>query len=379
MNVCFIYFKYPLYPKGSYFQEFLNRLAQSVEKIYLIASQYPKGNFEKSENIKMFWVPLLRIKYLGEIFFIFACLFRAIFSKGLSEIELVNTVGPRGLLAGWYLKKRYKIPLVCIIEMLNEKGNFYNNLYYRVVRFLMTKIPIDKFICWSNYYWEKHLSDWGVHREKIEIIPCGIDTQRYNPSVDGSEIKHRYAPDTPLIVFAKPLYRENTEAVKILVQSIKLSQTKMRVKLLIGDGEGKRDIKTLAKKLGIENLVDFMPPTKFTDIPRYIAASDIIVLPFVYVPTTSRSLLEAMAMGKPIITTNVGEIGNILKDREDVIFSTLCPEEIAESIIELIENKELREYLGKNARDLVIKRFALQNIVRRELDVFKELVNETNN
>lgn len=69
MNICFIYYKYPLYPSGLYFHEFLNKLAQCVDKISLIASQYPKGGFEKLKNIKIFWVPLIKMKYIDELFF----------------------------------------------------------------------------------------------------------------------------------------------------------------------------------------------------------------------------------------------------------------------------------------------------------------------
>ncbi|MFN3967213.1 MAG: glycosyltransferase, partial [Endomicrobiia bacterium] len=115
------------------------------------------------------------------------------------------------------------------------------------------------------------------------------------------------------------------------------------------------------------DLVDFMPPTDFTDIPKYIAASDLIVLPFIYAPTTSRSLLEAMAMGKPIITVPVGEIKEILKGGEDAILVEREPEDIALAVERLLGDKELIQYLGANVLNIVRERFSLSKIWQRGL------------
>lgn len=372
MKICCFYYKYPLYLKGSYFQEFLNKLALTVDKVYLVASRYPKGRFKNEQNIKIYWVPLLKLKYIDEVFFMFACLFRVIFTKQLRNIDIINSIGPRGLLAGLYLKWRFQIPLVCTIEMLNEGRGVFNNIYYRVVRFLMTKIPVDKYICWSNYYWKEHLEKWGIAESKIKIIPCGIDTEKYNPSVNGKEIKDKYAPNNILIVFAKPLYHQNKEAAKILVKAISVLRDG-NVKLLIGGGEGQSEVYELAKKLEVTSFVYFMPPTLFTDIPKYIAASDIIVLPFIYAPTTSRSLIEAMAIGKPIITNPVGEITQVLEDKKNAIFVTLDPNDIANAIKNIIYNDTLKKYLSNNVLDLVKKRFSLERTVNREIELFSEL------
>jgi glycosyltransferase involved in cell wall biosynthesis len=257
--------------------------------------------------------------------------------------------------------------------MLNEKGSLINNIYYGVVRFLMKKVPVDKFICWSNYYWEKHLKEWGILTEKVAIIPAGIDTDVYNPGVDGSEIKNKYAPDNPLIVFAKPLYSVNTESAKVLVQSVAVLQREIRVKLLIGSGDGKDDVQKLARDLGVFDLVDFMPPTPFPKIPEYIAAADLIVLPFTYAPTTSRSVLEAMAMGKPIITTPVGENKKIFGDGKNAILVESDPCLIAAAMKILLSDNELRHKLGANAWSLAKNKFSLPMVVNETMAVFTSL------
>ena len=374
MKIAVLYFRYPLYPAGSYFQEFLNKLAGSLDEIYLIAAQYPKGSFDKPKNIRFFWVPFFNIRFVEDFFFMVTTLFKVMFVSDLRKVELVNTIGPRGLLAGWYLKKVYGIPLVCTIEMVNEKGSLLNNLYYEFVRFLMVKAPVDKFICWSNYYGKNHLRKWGIPEVKIATISGGINTDVYNPKVDGSSVKNRFASNLPLIVFAKPLYSTNTESAKILVQAVALLKQKIAIKLLVGSGEGEREVKDLAKNLDVEGCVEFMPPTPFPEIPKYIAASDLVVLPFTYAATTSRSLLEAMAMGKPIITSKVGEIPNIIKNGEEALLVNPTVKEVSDAIELVITDQKLAVSISQNAVDLIRKKYSLSIIVDETVKVFLSLV-----
>ena len=370
MKIAIVYFRYPLYPKGSYFQEFLNKLAQPLDEIYLIAAQHPKGPFQKPANVKICWVPSIKIRFVEDFFFMFSALFKVMFVKKLRAVDLVNTIGPRGLLVGWYLKKIYRIPLVCTIEMINEKGSLLNNIYYEVVRLLMTKATVDKFICWSNYYWENHLKKWGIPKEKVATISGGINTDVFNPAVDGTAVKKKYGGNCPLIVFAKPLYYPNTESAKILVKATARLKPKIAIKLLIGSGEGMKEVSNLAGSLGIEDCVEFMPPTPFTEIPEYIAAADLVVLPFTYSATTSRSLLEAMSMGKAIVTTKVGEIPNIIENGKEALLVNPTIEDLSNAMAMIISNQNLAVSLGNHAVDLIRKKYSLSIIVDETLKVF---------
>lgn len=360
MKIGVVFFKYPLYPNGSYFQEFLNELAKKVHQINLIACRHPKGKFKSRRNINFFWLPLIKIDFLGEIVFMFSALLKVIFTKNLHHLELINVVGPRGLLAAWYLKNIYGTKVVCTLEMLNEPGIGFKKIHYNFIKFLLTAAPIDKFICWSNFCWENHLKIWGVSKNKVVIIPAGINLKAYSAKINGNKIKQEYAPKSFLIVFAKPLYSTNIEAAKILVRSIACLYPKIKIRLLVGGGKGKSEVKKTARDLGILNQVNFIPQTPFTQIPKYIAAADLIVLPFTYAPTVSRSLLEAMALGKPIITNPVGELKFLFRHKKEVLFCELVPQKIARAISFLLQNKSLADKIGKTAREAVVKSFSLE-------------------
>lgn len=377
MRTLFFYYKYPFFIEGSYFQEFINKFAQENDTVCLVATHYPKRGREKNKNIIFFWLPLLNIEILGELFFIISAFFKVVFNNELHKVDVANTIGPRGLLAGWYLRKRYRIPLVCTIEIINEKGNWLESLSYWFEKFLITKIPADKYICWSTYYWENHLQKWGIPRSKVEMIPGGIDVDNYRTlynSERSRKIKKRYALNKKLIVFAKPLYSDNTKSAKLLVKAFALLKSRARLRLLIGGGKGQATVTRLADKLGIGRLVSFMPPTPFKKIPNYIGAADLVVLPFVYAPTISRSLLEAMVMGKPIIATRAGEIEKILINEKSVVFVEPKAKLIAKAIEKVISDDILSEKIGRNAFFVVKKRFDLDGLVKRTKEVLQRLL-----
>ena len=154
-----------------------------------------------------------------------------------------------------------------------------------------------------------------------------------------------------------------------MVQSIALLK-KNKINLLIGGGQGKKEVKTLAKKLGIIDQTHFIPPAYFTKIPAFIAAADIIILPFFYNPTTSRSLLEAMAMGKPIITTPVGEIKNMLKHKTHALLVNNQPKNIAKAINLLLKNKSLAIKLSSQAQKLILRKYSLNKIINYHLKCY---------
>ncbi len=90
MKILFIYFKYPFFIEGSYFQEFLNKFAEKIESVYLLATWYPKKQFKKSPNIEFFWLPLLRIRVIEELLFILFAFIKVVFTKKLHEVDCVS-------------------------------------------------------------------------------------------------------------------------------------------------------------------------------------------------------------------------------------------------------------------------------------------------
>lgn len=372
MKVGIIFFKYPLYGGGSYFQEFVDVLCLKSEMVVLIASHYPKEKFVRPKNLLIKWVCFYNFPFIGDLIFNWNIFWTGIFSYEFRKVDVINVISARGVLAAKLLGKILKKPVVCTIEIINNKrSGFWDSIFYLIQRWLFS-LNFDKIICWSHYYADI-LTSWGIKKEVIKILPGGIDVSRYNPSVDGSEIRKMYHEKT-LIVFAKPMYEYNRKTAEILLEAVAMLGDEASVYILLGDGEQRNIIERKVQALGLNNMVSFMPVVSITEIPKYIAASDIIVLPFSYAATTSRSLLEAMALGKPIVTTAVGEISMVVENDKDAILVNSNEEEVSRAIQRLLDDKELALRLGRNARKKVEEKYSIDNIVGSTISVYNEVI-----
>jgi glycosyltransferase involved in cell wall biosynthesis len=374
MKILYIFYQYPLYKNGSYFHEFINALCKKLKEVSLIAYYYPKTKFKKPNNLNMFWLKKFNLGFLDELLFMVSALVKVITVKEFKNIDLINVIGPRGILAGWYLKKRHHIPLVCTIEMLNKNKGRKNRLVRKISCLLLTKAPVDQFICWS-YFYKNQLVNWGIDKNKVIIVPPGINLKKYYSQVSGKKIKQQYSPNNPLLVFAKPLYLHHLGAVKLILKSIAEVKPRIKIHLLAGQGPAKKQTVVLAKKLHIFSQLKFMPHVSFNKIPCYLAAADLIVLPFTYAPTVSRSLLEALASGKPVITSNKGEVKFMLKDKQQAILVKNQPQKIAQAILMLLKNPGLGRKLSLNAVYLIKNSFSLNQTVKKTVSVYQQILN----
>lgn len=374
MKVTIIYYQYPLHPQGSYFQEFVNALGEKNIEIFLVATHHPKNSdFKKSPRVTILWVPVIDLPVLRDVSFIINALVKVLLSKRLRESDIINVVGARGVLAGYVLAKIKSIPLICTIEIISPKAKgLVQGMVYLSSRLLYSKIPFDKIICWSHYHYEHYLKEWGIPPKKVVFIPGGIDTTMFNPEVDGSMIKQKYAPDRFLIVYAKPLYRENWLIAELLIRSIKLIESTVEFKLLLGQGEGRPILEKLITSLDLQDKVEFMDRVPFTNIPQYLAAADLVAIPFIYEATTSRSLMEALACGKPVISTNLGEVPNVIKNRENAILVRPDEKEIADAIVEVYSNSGLAKSLSENAVRLIKGKYTVEVVIDRTIQTYNE-------
>jgi len=110
------------------------------------------------------------------------------------------------------------------------------------------------------------------------------------------------------------------------------------------------------------NQVHFYPQQPFSELPKWIAAADIFVIPQQQTPGSEgqlpAKLFDAMAMGKPIIATDVSDISHILSDCGRIV-EPGQPKEIAAAINEMLNNPETREEWGSKARERCIMKYSI--------------------
>lgn len=218
-----------------------------------------------------------------------------------------------------------------------------------------------------NSYSLKHfVTRFGLKSKKIEVIESGIDPESFIISRDIAELrKELNLTKKPILTMVAHLRKQKDYPT--MIKAIALLQNKMDFTFLsCGYGNKFEDetikIKKLIKKLNLNNvkLLGFR-----NDVTEILALTDLWVSSTLY-EGQSNSLLEAMAMKKAIITTDIPENAEVVRDgKEAFLVPIKSPGIMAEKINFLINNNDIARRLSKNAYTRVKKNYHINKTVEK--------------
>lgn len=204
--------------------------------------------------------------------------------------------------------------------------------------------------------------EFGLPTEKFQRIWVGVDNAPYLfPE------KKSLLSEFTVLFFGTyiPL-----QGVPYIIDAAKILQFKPVKFVFIGDGMGKKEALRKVEQLGLSN-INFVPMLSYAELVIRIYQADICLGIFGDTPKTQlvipNKVYEALAAGKPVITSNTPAIRELLTDGENVI---LCrcghPAELAEKILELKNSPMLRKRIGENGQVLFDK-YLRKDILAKEL------------
>ncbi|MBT6048620.1 MAG: glycosyltransferase, partial [Candidatus Scalindua sp.] len=142
--------------------------------------------------------------------------------------------------------------------------------------------------------------------------------------------------------------------------------------LIVGEGELEEELKLKSKRLGLEDKLTF---TGFrSDIKEILTSIDIFILPSL-LEGLPMILLEAMAMEKPIVATDIDGIREVLADGEaGLLVPPRDTEALSEAIVDLLNHRDKAYQMGLAARKVVAARFGVDIMVQKVEDVYEKLL-----
>jgi sugar transferase (PEP-CTERM/EpsH1 system associated) len=194
----------------------------------------------------------------------------------------------------------------------------------------------------------------SICQAKVVVIPNGIDVEYLMPEVDIDD-------ERPSLIYTGTMHGiPNVDAVLYFCESIfpLIRRENPFVKLyIVGKGPTSR-VQQLAndKNVVVTGEVD--------DVRPYLAKSTVVVAPLRIGGGTRFKILEALAAGKPVISTSVGCEGIEVTHGENVLIAD-APEEFATHTVRLLRDKSLRQKLSRNGRKLVESKYDWRLIVRK--------------
>jgi glycosyltransferase involved in cell wall biosynthesis len=219
----------------------------------------------------------------------------------------------------------------------------------------------------------------GVADEKIIVNPNGVDTEKFRPGVGGQDVRRELGimDDETLAGFVGTF--GPWHGVMELARAVTLMPSDARVRfLLIGAGKLREEVERVVREAGMSERVHFAGVIEHERVPSFLDACDVLVSP--HIPLSDGSeffgsptkLFEYMAMGKGIVASRLGQIGEVLADEETALL--VEPGDItqlSEAILRLARSPVLREALGRSAREQAIRHHTWAHNAARVLDAYR--------
>lgn len=227
----------------------------------------------------------------------------------------------------------------------------------------------DAIACTSHAMAEQTRAVMGSPEEPITVTPFGVDTSLFFPAQYKSQ---NARPVIGIVKYLEPIYD-----IGLLIKAFALvfdaADTKP-ILLIYGSGSMKESLYNLVESLGIKESVSFYDTIPNTQVPSALRKFDIFV-------NCSKqesfgvAVVEAMACGLPVVVTNTegfrevvndGVTGIIIKDRE--------PQSLANALLKLLKNPQMREKMGKQGRRRVLEKYDWANDVTIMENLYQSVI-----
>ncbi len=201
---------------------------------------------------------------------------------------------------------------------------------------------------------------------KVQVIENGIRVDDYKKACDNNKTD---AKNSELISVGR-LSKE--KAYDVLLKAFKLVlQKKPHLCLtLIGDGPEREHLLSLTKELGIWEKVNF---TGWIEAPYiYMTKKDFLYICSSEYEGFGLSVIEAMAMGLPIISTNVSGVKTFVKDNQTgFLVDSDNPQQLSDKIVQILEDDPLRMSVSKKGQQYVYDHYDISNTARQYAELYK--------
>jgi L-malate glycosyltransferase len=347
--------------------KWVNTLLDQGICIFLFSlSNYDKTNFPQTERLTFFsanfsnkifdnsvWTKLIFLKILPRI--------KRKIKEFNPDILHAHYASSYGLLGALTFFK----PLIISVwgtDIYNfPRNNFLNRA---VLKFSLSRA--DKILSTSN---AMGIETAKYTSNKIEITPFGIDVNKFSPT---SKLK-----DNKQLLIGTVKTLEDRYGIDIFIRAYQIFRNNNKAinsKLLIVGGGSQRDfLEKLTFNLGINDETTFINLVPYNEVVKYHNMIDVFV-------AVSReesfgvSVLESSSCGNPVIVSEVGGLPEIVKNN---VTGLIVPKEdiklTALAIEKLVLDKRLREELGRNGREHVLKNYNLKLCTQKMVLIYKEI------
>ncbi|MEO0270724.1 MAG: glycosyltransferase family 4 protein [candidate division WOR-3 bacterium] len=361
------------YPYVGGISEHIYHLKKELEKrghdVYVLTCGYSKDDFpdykddEKTIRIGKS-IPILFNKSVGRI------TFSARGGKKIKEIiekgkfDIIHTHGPLAPMMPYYALKYSNTLNFSTFHAAHDPSKLYEIFKRHLIKIFE---KIDGKIAVSPVARDSIKRHFGG---EYRIIPNGVDIERFSPSKKGES---NLPKNKKIVLFVGRF--EQRKGFKYLRKAFKrvINEVKDAHLIAVGTGPLLRIEKEKAK-FELKDNVSFLGRVSFEDLPKIYADSHVFCSPAIGYESQGIVLLEAMASSVPVVASNIEGYRFVLEDGKEGFFSEpKNPDDIAEKLIYLLKNEDLRIRMGEMGRKKVIEKFSWDKIASQVESYYFEI------
>lgn len=194
---------------------------------------------------------------------------------------------------------------------------------------------------------------------RVSVIPNGVDIDEYVPDESGAEVPNR------LLFVGRMDYHANVDGIVWFCEEIlpRIRAHCPDVTVQIVGGHPTAEVRRLARP-GVVDVTGFV-----ADVRPYFRSASVVLVPLKVGGGTRLKLLQALAMGKAVVSTTVGAEGIEVTSFRNILLAD-DPKAFARQVLHLLKHPGLRRELGRAGRQLVERRYSWEGIVRNLEQVY---------
>ncbi len=357
--------------------EDISRELSKKNKVIIITSKYKNFSKRKVNNVIHYYYKERIRRFYSSPFFLKRF---AIFVNNILKKEKIDIVNIQSNISYGYKELSLDLPIILTMHgtEINEVKSAFSGSIIRGIlmaikashTYILTKRIISNskyIICVSDELKKDIIKQYGVNKDKISVIYNGINLNKFKPT------KRKERKKINLFSIAN-ISRQ--KGYFFLVDCIgELIKHNKNVKLTIaGTGKDYISLKRYIEKKGLKDIISLIGKISDRDLLYYYKHSDIFVFPTLRYEGLPYTIIEAMACGLPVISTNIGGIPSaIINGKNGFLIKKGNKEEFLKYLIYLINNEKLRIKMGKEGRKIAKDRFDIKKMVKEYEKIFEKI------
>jgi glycosyltransferase involved in cell wall biosynthesis len=355
------------------------QLAGMGHQVTVITAK-PKCPLHEPQPFELVYIRLLNIRRLGALLFKIVLPGRLLYEIISSQADLIYeraVVSPIASYVSWAMRKphvselngvplRRKHPLLSIAGSLSS----FLGLWH-----------VDAIISTTQGYKSFAIREYGIPSESISVLPFGVDEELFRPrdrNMCASDLN--LDPNKRYIGYVGSFYPKHD--LPTLIRSLKIVGARFREVelLLVGDGWGMAECRRLTAALGLEKSVKFVGMVPVSVVPKYLGLFDIAVVPRTRASVEtlgmeSAKLPEYLACNCAVVATDLPG-SETYESFRDLAYAVPPenPTAMADALIHLLSDADLRGRLGRNGRQYVLANRTWKQVAIQTLEIAEQVL-----